>query len=45
MQVVFYRAKDFHKYSGINLQESAELQRFIDSQLDLLLGGGETNEK
>ena len=44
MQIVFYRAKDFYKYSGINLQEPRELQRFIDNQLDLILGG-ETIEK
>lgn len=40
MQLVFYRAKDFHQYSGINLQDTKELQAFIDQQLDLLLGGG-----
>lgn len=44
MQVVFYRANDFYKYSGINLREPKELQRFIDNQLDLILGG-ETIEK
>lgn len=44
MQIVFYRTKDFYKYSGINLQEPGELQKFIDHQLDLILGG-ETIEK
>ena len=39
MQIVFYRANDFYKYSGINLQEPKELQKFIDAQLDLILGG------
>lgn len=44
MQIVFYRTKDFCKYSGINLQEQTGLQQFIDSQLDLMLGD-ETDEK
>ena len=38
MQIVFYRVKDFYQYSGINLQEPGQLQKFIDNQIDLILG-------
>lgn len=44
MQLVFYRANEFYNYCGINLKNTEELQLFIDSQLDLKLGGT-TNEK
>ena len=38
LQLVFYRADDFYKYSGINVHDPNEMNRFIDSQIDLLLG-------
>ena len=39
LQLVFYRADDFYKYSGINIHNKNEMNKFIDSQVNLLLGG------
>ena len=39
MQLIFYRADDFRKYSGIDITKPLQLQIFIDSQLNLFLGG------
>jgi Transcriptional regulator len=39
LQIIFYRAGDFHKYAGVDVYREAELRELIDSQLDLLLGG------
>lgn len=39
MQLIFYRADDFFKYSGIDITDSKQLISFIDMQLDLFMGG------
>ena len=39
MQLIFYRAEDFHKYSGIDITNGQQLQDFLDLQLNLFLGG------
>lgn len=39
LQVVFYRAKDFQNYSGVNIYSAIELKELIDNQVDMLLGG------
>ncbi|MBY9080300.1 TetR/AcrR family transcriptional regulator [Paenibacillus sp. HN-1] len=39
LQVIFYRAKDFYKYAGVDIYKEAELRELIDNQLNLLLGG------
>lgn len=39
LQIVFYRAKDFQKYSGVNINNAVELKELIDNQVDTLLGG------
>ncbi|WP_068786697.1 TetR/AcrR family transcriptional regulator [Paenibacillus phocaensis] len=38
MQLVFLRADEFFKYSGINIRDTAERHAFIDMQLNLFLG-------
>ena len=38
MQLIFYRADDFRKYSGIDVTKPLQLQDFLNSQLDLFLG-------
>lgn len=39
MQLIFFRSRDFYKYSGINVEDEAKLEEFLDSQLDLFLEG------
>ena len=39
MQLIFYRAEDFLKYSGINICDAQQMQNFLDMQLNLFLGG------
>ena len=39
MQLIFYRAEDFRKYSGIDITNEEQLQDFLDNQLNLFLGG------
>lgn len=39
MQLIFYRADDFRKYAGIDITNSLQLEEFLDSQLNLFLGG------
>jgi AcrR family transcriptional regulator len=39
MQLIFYRADDFRKYAGIDITDPTQLLTFLDSQLDLFLGG------
>lgn len=39
MQLIFYRADDFLKYSGIDITDSKQMIDFIDMQLDLFMGG------
>ncbi|MDD2955572.1 MAG: TetR/AcrR family transcriptional regulator [Oscillospiraceae bacterium] len=39
MQLVFYRAEDFKKYSGIDIGNKQQRDDFINTQLDLFLGG------
>ncbi|MNM96956.1 putative DNA-binding transcriptional regulator [compost metagenome] len=39
LQVIFYRAKDFYKYAGVDIYKESELKELIDNQLDLILGG------
>ncbi len=41
MQLIFYRADDFRKYSGIDIMNKQQLQDLIDAQLDLFLGDGD----
>ncbi|MFV0516590.1 MAG: TetR/AcrR family transcriptional regulator [Aminipila sp.] len=41
MQLIFYRAEDFRKYSGIDITNKQHLEDFLDAQLDLFLGGFE----
>jgi len=38
MQLIFYRSKDFYRYSGIDVDDEAMMEEFLDSQLDLFLG-------
>lgn len=40
-QIVFYRAKDFYNYSGLNIENEPELKVLIDHQVDMLLGTAE----
>lgn len=37
MQIVFYRADDFKKFSNIDIMDKSERDRLIDMQLDLLI--------
>ncbi len=39
MQLIFYRAEDFRKYSGIDITNKQQLQDFLNAQLNLFLGG------
>lgn len=41
MQLIFYRAEDFRKYSGIDITKKQQLQDFLNAQLDLFLGGSD----
>lgn len=38
MQLIFYRSKDFYRYSGIDIDDELKMEEFLDSQLDLFLG-------
>lgn len=39
MQLIYYRSKDFYRYSGIDVDDVLQMEEFLDSQLDLFLGG------
>ncbi|WP_028530720.1 TetR/AcrR family transcriptional regulator [Paenibacillus sp. HW567] len=39
LQLIFYRAEDFYKYSGVNIFNEIQLKELIDNQVDMLLGG------
>ncbi|CDM68404.1 TetR-family transcriptional regulator [Clostridium bornimense] len=38
LQLIFYRADDFQKYSGIDIFNTQQLQDFLDIQLNIFLG-------
>ncbi len=38
LQLIFYRAEDFYKYSGLNIRDEQQVDDFINSQLDQFLG-------
>lgn len=38
LQLIFYRAEDFRKYSGIDISNEKQLQNLLDIQLNLFLG-------
>lgn len=39
MQLIFYRGEDFYKYCGLDIGDEQHVKKYIDFQLDLLLGG------
>lgn len=37
MQLIFYRAEEFYRYSGLDIEQEQQMEELLDMQIDLLL--------